>query len=88
MAPKKSIKERRASRLTSLAAEAAKLIRADKNLTEFNRAWLITKLGVSDKEAAQVASQLKKDLVLFGENRMGDDENLLGTLYRVRPVKT
>lgn len=87
MAPKKSIKERRASKLTSLAIEATKLIRADKNLTEFNRAWLITKLGVSDKEAAQVASQLKKDLVLFGENRMGDDENLLGTLYRVRPVK-
>jgi len=85
MAPKKSLKERKAAKLTSLAAEATKVIRADKNLTEFTRGWLAKKLGVTDREAAQIASQLKKDLVLFGENKMGE-EDMVGTSYRVRPV--
>lgn len=85
MAKKKTIKERRAERLTAQAQKATEVIRATK-IPEFNRAWLSKQLGVSDKEAAQIASQLKKDLVLYGENKQGEDE-IQGTLYRVRPEK-
>jgi hypothetical protein len=85
MAKKKTIKERRAEKLAAQALRATEVIRATK-ITEFNRTWLSRQLGVSDKEAAQIASQLKKDLVLYGENAPGEDA-ITGTMYRVRPVK-
>jgi hypothetical protein len=87
MAEKKSLKERKAAKLSSMAEKATKVIRSS-NKVEFNRGWLAQQLGITDREAAQIASQLKKDMVLYGENKMGDDENIVGTLYRVRPVKS
>lgn len=82
---KKSLRERRAERLKALSEQATQIIRKA-GLSEFTRVWLAKELDVTDREAAQVASQLKKDLVLYGENKMGDEETQM-TSYRVRESK-
>lgn len=81
MKKKKSLKDRRKSRLTSLSETAAERIR-NAQITEFTRAWLASTLGVDEKEASQVASQLKKDLVLHGVNDLSHEDGV--ARYRVR----
>lgn len=78
---KRSLKEKKQDKLSSLCGRARVLI--DKaGVKEFTRSWLSVSLGVSDKEASQVASQLKKDLFLFGENNLNSEDGI--ARYRVR----
>jgi len=81
MKKKKSLKDRRKSRLMSLSEAAADYIKTSK-VTEFTRAWLASALKIDEKEASQVASQLKKDLVLHGVNDLSHEDGV--ARYRVR----
>jgi len=78
---KKSLKEKKQEQLSSLCGKARVLI-SKAGVKEFTRSWLATELGVGDKEASQVASQLKKDLFLFGENNLNSEDGV--ARYRVR----
>lgn len=81
MKKKKSLKDKKKDHLSALCNKACDCIQKS-GLKEFPRSWLVTSLGISDREAAQVASQLKKDLVLFGENNLDTDDGV--ARYRVR----
>lgn len=82
MADKKSLKEKRAAKLRQ-RCEALREVIQKSALLKVSREWIATTLDISETEAAQVASHLKKELFFHGENARGE-ESFLPTMYRVR----